>query len=58
VQRELDAREIVCDVRPGVGIRFGPHFFTTDDEVRFAAVQLAEIVGSGAYEHRLDAAPH
>jgi kynureninase len=58
VQRELDAREIVCDVRPGVGIRFGPHFFTTDDEVRHAAAQLAEIVESGAYEQRLDAAPH
>jgi kynureninase len=57
VQRELDAREIVCDVRPGVGIRFGPHFFTTDDEVRHAAAQLAEIVESGAYEQRLDAAP-
>ena len=58
VQRELDAREIVCDVRPGVGIRFGPHFFTTDDEVRHAAAQLAEIVESGAYQPRLDAAPH
>ncbi|HYX77181.1 MAG TPA: aminotransferase class V-fold PLP-dependent enzyme [Gaiellaceae bacterium] len=57
VQRELDAREIVCDVRPGVGIRFGPHFFSTDDEVRYAAAQLAEIVVSGAYEPRLDAAP-
>ena len=57
VLRELGAREIVCDVRPGVGIRFGPHFFTTDDEVRHAAAQLAEIVESGAYEQRLDAAP-
>jgi kynureninase len=57
VQRELDAREIVCDVRPGVGIRFGPHFFTTDDEIRHAAAELAEIVASGAYERRLDAAP-
>ena len=57
VQRELDAREIVCDVRPGVGIRFGPHFFTTDDEVRHAGAQLAEIVESGAYVPRLDAAP-
>jgi kynureninase len=58
VERELDARDIVCDVRPGVGIRFGPHFFTTDDEVRFAATQLAEIVESGAYARRLDPAPH
>ncbi|HEX6679892.1 MAG TPA: aminotransferase class V-fold PLP-dependent enzyme [Gaiellaceae bacterium] len=57
VERELDAREIVCDVRPGVGIRFGPHFFTTDDELRHAAAQLAEIVETGAYEQRLDAAP-
>ena len=53
VERELDARDIVCDVRPGVGIRFGPHFFTTDDEVRFAATQLAEIVESGAYTRHL-----
>ncbi len=57
VERELDSREIVCDVRPGVGIRFGPHFFTTDDEVRHAAAQLADIVESGAYERRLDATP-
>jgi kynureninase len=57
VERELDARDIVCDVRPGVGIRFGPHFFTTDDEVRFAAAQLAEIVESGAYTRHLQPTP-
>ena len=49
VHRELDAREIVCDFRPEVGIRLGPHFFNTDEEVRFAAAQIAEIVESGAY---------
>ena len=49
VHRELDAREIVCDFRPDVGIRLGPHFFNTDDELRFAAAQIAEIVESGAY---------
>jgi kynureninase len=58
VERELDARDVVCDVRPGVGIRFGPHFFNTEDEVRFAATQLAEIVESGAYSRRLDPAAH
>ena len=58
VERELDARDIVCDVRPGVGIRFGPHFFTTDDEVRFAAAQLAGIVESGAYTRHLQATVH
>jgi kynureninase len=49
VHRELDAREIVCDFRPDAGIRLGPHFFNTDDELRFAAAQIAEIVESGAY---------
>ena len=49
VHRELDAREIVCDFRPDAGIRLGPHFFNTDDELRCAAAQIAEIVESGAY---------
>jgi len=49
VHRQLDAREIVCDFRPDAGIRLGPHFFNTDDELRFAAAQIAEIVESRAY---------
>jgi kynureninase len=49
VHRELDAREIVCDFRPDAGIRLGPHFFNTDDELRFAAAQIAQIVETGAY---------
>jgi kynureninase len=56
VHRELEAREIICDFRPDAGIRLGPHFFNTDDELRFAASQIAEIVESGAYERHLDAA--
>jgi len=56
VHRELDARDIICDFRPEVGVRFGGHFFNTDDELRFAADQVAEIVESGAYERHLDAA--
>jgi kynureninase len=57
VYRELGAREIICDFRPDAGIRLGPHFFNTDDELRFAAAQIGEIVESGAYERHLDAAP-
>ncbi len=35
------------------GIRFGPHFFNTEAEVRHAVSELAEIVTSGAWErHR------
>jgi kynureninase len=56
VYRELGTREIICDFRPDAGIRLGPHFFNTDDELRFAAGQIAEIVESGAYERHLDAA--
>jgi kynureninase len=56
VHRELDAREILCDFRPDAGIRLGPHFFNTDDEVRFAAEQIAEIVETGAYQRHLGAA--
>jgi len=49
VHRELDAREIVCDFRPDAGIRLGPHFFNKDDELRYAAAQIAQIVETGAY---------
>lgn len=56
VHRELGAREIVCDFRPGAGIRIGPHFFTTDDELRHVIAQIAEIVETGAYERHLGVA--
>jgi kynureninase len=55
VQRELDARNIVCDARPDAGIRLGPHFFNTEDEIRHAVAQIAEIVETGAYERHLAA---
>ena len=55
VHRELQEREILCDFRPDVGLRLGPHFFNTDDELRFAVEQLSEIVESGAYERHLAA---
>jgi kynureninase len=44
VQAELSRRDVICDARPDAGIRFGPHFFNTDDELRFAVDQVAEIV--------------
>ncbi len=56
--RELGERGVVCDFRPGPsgGIRFGPHFFNTEDELRRAVSELAEIVTSGAWERHLGAA--
>jgi kynureninase len=56
VYAELEARGILGDFRPGAGIRLGPHFFTTDDELRFAMRQIAEIVETGAFEQHLGAA--
>jgi kynureninase len=48
VHAELEARGILLDVRPDVGLRFGPHFFNTDDELESAAAALVEIVGRDA----------
>ena len=56
VHAELAARDIICDYRPDAGIRFGPHFFTTDDEIRFAVEQVQEILASGAHLARAGAA--
>jgi kynureninase len=56
VHSELAAREIICDYRPDAGLRFGPHFFTTDDELRFAVGQVSEILASGAHLARAGAA--
>ena len=37
------------------GIRLGPHFFNTEDELRHTVEQLADIVESGAYERHAGA---
>ncbi|PYQ43105.1 MAG: kynureninase, partial [Acidobacteria bacterium] len=49
VTRELLRREIIVDHRPGAGIRYSPHFYTTDDEILHAIDQTREILDSGAY---------
>jgi len=56
VHRELAERQIICDYRPDTGLRFGPHYFTTDDELRFAVSQVAEILASGVHERWVGAA--
>jgi len=45
---ELESRGIVCDFRPDAGLRFGPHFFTTDDEIELAVASMIEIHSRGA----------
>ena len=41
-------RQVLCDFRPEVGLRLGPHFFNTEDELRFAVDQIAELSGRAA----------
>ena len=55
---ELGERGIICDFRPDPvgGIRLGPHFFNTEEEVRLAVDELADIVATGAFERRQGAA--
>ncbi|MEM8883571.1 MAG: aminotransferase class V-fold PLP-dependent enzyme [Planctomycetota bacterium] len=49
VAKELNDRDVVVDYRPGAGIRVAPHFYNTDDEVRFALAQIDEILETKAY---------
>lgn len=55
VHRELTEREILCDFRPDAGIRIGPHFFTSDDELRYVIDQIGEILATGVHERHLGA---
>jgi len=55
VQKELAERAILCDFRPETGLRLGPHYYTTDEELERAVAQIAEIVESGTYERHLGA---
>jgi kynureninase len=55
VHKELAGRQILCDFRPDAGLRLGPHYYNTDDELRFAVAQIAEIVETRAYERHLGA---
>lgn len=50
VVRELAAREMLVDYRPGAGIRVGPHFFNTDDEIAALMQEIKTILDTKAYE--------
>jgi kynureninase len=49
VSRELNARDVVVDYRPGVGIRLSPHFYTEDRELDEAFEAMDEIRATGAW---------
>jgi kynureninase len=58
VHRELADRQVLCDFRPDAGIRLGPHFFTSDDELRFAIDQIGDILATGAHERHAGVVAH
>ena len=49
ISRALKAREILCDYRPGAGIRLSPHFYTRDDELDDAVAAIAQIREDGQW---------
>lgn len=55
VVRELAARDVLVDFRPGAGIRIGPHFFNTDAEVDRVIDVIRDILDTKAYENHMSA---
>lgn len=47
VQAALDARQILVDRRPGVGLRVGPHFYNTEAEIDVLVAAVDEILAGG-----------
>jgi kynureninase len=55
VSRELLARDIIIDFRPGAGIRISPHFYNTDDEALLAVDAIKDILETDAWKKHADA---
>jgi kynureninase len=49
VAKELLARDIVIDYRPGAGIRIAPHFYNSEEECSRAISEIHEILETKAY---------
>ncbi len=49
IARSLKALDVVCDFRPGAGIRLSPHFYNTDQELDAAVAAIREIQSTGAW---------
>ena len=56
VHKELGERGVICDFRPGAGIRLGPHYYNTDAELEHAIGEIGAILESGAHSRFLGAA--
>jgi kynureninase len=56
VHKELGERQVLCDFRPGAGIRLGPHYYNTNEELEWVIELIGEILESGAHQRWLGAA--
>jgi kynureninase len=52
VAKELVARNILVDYRPGAGIRLSPHFYNRDQEIDFALAQIEEVIKMRPWEQK------
>jgi len=50
VSQALKVRDIVCDYRPGAGVRLSPHFYTRDEELAAAVAAIADVLTTGAWQ--------
>jgi kynureninase len=50
ISRSLKAINILCDYRPGAGIRLSPHFYTRDDELSAAVDAIADVQETGDWK--------
>jgi kynureninase len=53
VAQELISRSILVDYRKGAGIRLAPHFYTSDEELRFAMGQMRMILEEGSFRRHM-----
>ncbi len=44
VTRDLIARDVIVDYRPGAGVRIAPHFYNTEHEIDHAVAVLDDVV--------------
>jgi kynureninase len=49
ISRSLKSLDILCDFRPGAGIRLSPHFYTREDELDAAVAAITEIRSTNAW---------
>jgi kynureninase len=49
VSKALKACEVLCDYRPGAGVRLSPHFYNRDAELDAAVAALGEILADGSW---------